>query len=620
MGFALGPVFSSCSPTYALILAIILPAGFVFGFLALISYTFWLALILFAIAIFGQKLIKNLKWASNPNGWFKKILGVVFVLVGLAIITWFDKKIETKILDAGFLNTTNFEQGIVDRLDLENIWDDSETKKKTKQVEHNWEVCKDGTCSKVVEWSATFLNPKSILDVEENKITSEKWYDAPDLRWLTNWINSPEISSLSELRWQVVLIDFWTLGCINCINTHQETNKLYDEFHDQGFEILWLHAPEFAYERNISEVQKAVEKFEIKFPVAQDNEFSTWKAYNNRYWPAFYLIDKQWKVRYVHFWEWKYEEKREAIMELLSEIDEESIFSQEYLDAWLTTNTDKRSIDLFEVLDGWPWKDWIPAINNPEFISQEEALVTSTYLWEDDLGIVLSRWDDARFYGYDVLVWHEIVNDEIDEEKVSITFCPLCWSAIVYDRVVDWKELNFWVSWKLYNSNLLMYDDYNETLWSQSLWEAVVGEQLWKKLSVVKSDLMNYSEFQKKFPKGLVLSNDTGHNRRYGEIPYGNYDEDDALYFPINSEADNRYHSKELFYVANHNWVSVAFSWNDLREEKQWSIIVWDKEYIAKFSDGIAEIKLNNEIVPAYFEMWFSWINHNIGSDNIWSK
>lgn len=74
MGFALGPVFSSCSPTYALILAIVLPAGFLFGFLALVSYTLGLAVILFAIAIFGQKLIKNLKWASDPNGVFKKIL------------------------------------------------------------------------------------------------------------------------------------------------------------------------------------------------------------------------------------------------------------------------------------------------------------------------------------------------------------------------------------------------------------------------------------------------------------------------------------------------------------------------------------------------------------------
>lgn len=129
MGFALGPVFSSCSPTYALILAIVLPAWFLFWFISLISYTLWLATILFAIAIFGQKLVKKLKWVSDPNSRFKKVLWVIFVLVGIAIITWYDKKIEAAVLDAGFLNTTIFEQSIIDELDLDEIENESAQKK-----------------------------------------------------------------------------------------------------------------------------------------------------------------------------------------------------------------------------------------------------------------------------------------------------------------------------------------------------------------------------------------------------------------------------------------------------------------------------------------------------------
>ena len=129
MGFALWPVFSSCSPTYALILAIVLPAGFFFGFIALISYTLGLAAILFAIAIFGQKLVKKLKWVSDPNSMFKKVLGVVFVLVWLAIMTGYDKKIEAAILDAGFLNTTIFEQSIIDELELDDLENTSAEKK-----------------------------------------------------------------------------------------------------------------------------------------------------------------------------------------------------------------------------------------------------------------------------------------------------------------------------------------------------------------------------------------------------------------------------------------------------------------------------------------------------------
>lgn len=118
IGFSLGPVFSSCSPTYAVILAIVLPSSLLFGFAALIAYIAWLAMVLLAIAIFGQRFIKNVKWIADPNGWFKKILGIIFVLVGVAIMTGYDKKIEAAVLDAGFINTASFEQSIVDRLEL----------------------------------------------------------------------------------------------------------------------------------------------------------------------------------------------------------------------------------------------------------------------------------------------------------------------------------------------------------------------------------------------------------------------------------------------------------------------------------------------------------------------
>ncbi len=315
MWFALGPVFSSCSPTYALILAIVLPAGFLFGFIALISYTLWLAVILFAIAIFGQKLVRKLKGVSDPNSMFKKVLWFIFVLVWFAIISGYDKKIEAAILDAGFLNTTIFEQSIIDELELDSFeeYENTQIQQELKNDETVWYKCTDGSCSKKIKGSLDFLDVDSVLENEGS-------YAAPDFAWLDNWINSDPIFSLSELRWKVVMIDFWTLGCINCINTHDETNKLYSEFKDSGLEIIGLHAPEFAYERKIENVRNAVDEFGMEFPVATDNDFTTWKRYNNRYWPAFYIIDKQWNVRYTHFWEGAYEEKREVIQELLSEI------------------------------------------------------------------------------------------------------------------------------------------------------------------------------------------------------------------------------------------------------------------------------------------------------------
>ncbi len=118
IGFSLGPVFSSCSPTYAVILAIVLPSSLLFGLAALVAYIAGLAAVLLAIAIFGQKFIKNVKWIADPNGLFKKILGIVFILVWVAIMTGYDKKIEAAILDAGWINTSSFEQSIVDTIDL----------------------------------------------------------------------------------------------------------------------------------------------------------------------------------------------------------------------------------------------------------------------------------------------------------------------------------------------------------------------------------------------------------------------------------------------------------------------------------------------------------------------
>ncbi len=639
MGFALGPVFSSCSPTYALILAIILPAWFLFGFTALLSYTLGLAVILFAIAVFGQKLIKNLKWASDPNGLFKKILWVVFVLVWLAIMFWYDKKIEAAILDTWFLNTTIFEQSIIDELELDDIEQDDDQaslKKNSHNLELSWETCKDGSCEKEIDGSLSFLDPQNILELSEDdvdRVVSSTGYKAPEFVWLTNWINSDPIDSIDDLKGKVVMLEFWTLGCINCIRTHEHTQAMQEKYEDQGFMVLGLHTPEFAYERLIENVQKSVNEYGMTYPVAQDNDFKTWRAFNNRYWPAFYLIDAQGKIRYTHFGEGKYDEKEQAIQELLAESTQSWILSlPEKKEATeiapqflfqgdgLATNTAKSSIDTNLILDGGPGKDGIPSINDPEFLPQSEAEKQMEYLGENSRWIVLDFWWEQRYYSYDVLVWHEIVNDTIGWEKVSVTFCPLCGSAIVYDRNVNGREINFGVSGKLYNSNLLMYDTHDETLWSQSLGEAVTGEQLGTKLEVVKSQLMSYPEFTKAFPNGAVLSDNTWFERRYWQIPYGDYDENDQLYFPVENSDDARFQKKELFYIVNNSANSIAFHWNDLRESWEAEIIVWSDIYRAVFSEGLADVTLNGEVLPGYFEMWFSWINHNEGSKNVWSK
>ena len=145
---------------------------------------------------------------------------------------------------------------------------------------------------------------------------------------------------------------------------------------------------------------------------------------------------------------------------------------QAFLSSGLSTDTGKSLIDLDLVLSGGPPKDGIPAINIPTFTGISSA---SSNLADDTLGLLVTADDDERFYPYNILVWHEIVNDTVGGIPVSVTFCPLCGSGIVYERVVNGQEVLFGVSGRLYESNLLMYDSATESLWSQIEGRAVIG-------------------------------------------------------------------------------------------------------------------------------------------------
>jgi len=144
-----------------------------------------------------------------------------------------------------------------------------------------------------------------------------KLYEAPEITGLTNWINSNSISSMNELKGKVVLIDFWTYSCNNCVNTIPHVKAWYKKYNHEGLVVLGIHTPEFKFEYDVNNVKHAVRKHGIMFPVALDNEFKLWRAYNNQYWPAFYLIDKNGIVRYTHFGEGRYKEMEAAIVGLL---------------------------------------------------------------------------------------------------------------------------------------------------------------------------------------------------------------------------------------------------------------------------------------------------------------
>ena len=141
---------------------------------------------------------------------------------------------------------------------------------------------------------------------------------APELMNDT-WLNVDAPLHLADLRGKVVIVEMWTFGCINCQHVMPALKDWYSKYKDQGFVIIGNHFPEFSYESDLQNLKAAVAQDGIEYPIAQDNNGDTWRAYNNQYWPALYLIDKQGHIRYVHIGEGRYKETEENIKALLAE-------------------------------------------------------------------------------------------------------------------------------------------------------------------------------------------------------------------------------------------------------------------------------------------------------------
>ncbi|MBL4665313.1 MAG: redoxin domain-containing protein [Nitrospinaceae bacterium] len=161
------------------------------------------------------------------------------------------------------------------------------------------------------------FSPKKTSGKETTSSSLPVLYPAPEFRGLENWINTPPIASMRQLLGKVVLIDFWTYSCLNCLNAMPYVKNWHKKYKGHGLVVLGIHAPEFGFEKKYQNVLQAVKKHQIKFPVAQDNGFRLWRAYKNRYWPALYLIDRQGRVRYMHFGEGRYQVTESAIRQLL---------------------------------------------------------------------------------------------------------------------------------------------------------------------------------------------------------------------------------------------------------------------------------------------------------------
>jgi len=193
-----------------------------------------------------------------------------------------------------------------------------------------------------------------------------------------------------------------------------------------------------------------------------------------------------------------------------------------------TTDFSVHAVPYDEILSGGPSKDGIPAVDNPQFISVEEA---DQWLDPREPVMMVSINQAVKAYPIQILMWHEIVNDTLGGTPIVVTFCPLCNTAIVFERTVNDQVLDFGTTGRLRYSNLIMYDRQTETWWQQGTGEGIVGEQTGTQLEFVPIGLISWETFKDAHPDSLVLSRDTGHNKPYGTNPYTGYDDIDNIPF-----------------------------------------------------------------------------------------
>jgi cytochrome c biogenesis protein CcdA/thiol-disulfide isomerase/thioredoxin len=266
LGMTLGLVWAPCAgPILATILALIALQGNTGrSLLLLAAYSLGAGIPMLIIAYGSQYISTKVRFIAQYSQRIQQIFGVL--IVSLSVLMFFNK--DTEIINA---LTAYFPQSNIE---------------------------------------AKITNQKPM------DIGLENYGPAAELTGISNWLNSNPLT-IQQLKGKVVLIDFWTYSCINCIRTLPYVTSWYDTYNKDGFVVIGVHTPEFAFEKVTSNVEAATKNFGIKYPVAQDNDYGTWSAYKNQYWPAEYLIDKEGNIRYEHFGEGNYDHTENAIRTLL---------------------------------------------------------------------------------------------------------------------------------------------------------------------------------------------------------------------------------------------------------------------------------------------------------------
>lgn len=231
---------------------------------------------------------------------------------------------------------------------------------------------------------------------------------------------------------------------------------------------------------------------------------------------------------------------------------------------WKTDFT-RHTVSLSEIVSGGPPKDGIPALDKPSFEAVEAA---GKWLKSKEPVILFERSGDFRAYPMQILIWHEIVNDTVGGVPAAITFCPLCNTAIAFDRRLDGRVLDFGTTGKLRFSDLVMYDRQTESWWQQITGEAIVGMLAGKRLTPLPAQIVAWETFRATFPTGKVLSRKTGFPRSYGANPYVGYDDINSSPFLYSGPRDDRLRPMERVVTVSIGSEDVAYPFRTLEQRR----------------------------------------------------
>lgn len=305
VGASLGLVYAPCAgPILAGVITVSASQPFTAGRLAVaLSYGIGSALVLYLLMLGGRRLTKPL---SKRVPQLQAAMGALMIVFAFLMLGQYDLKFQNRIADdlpAFLVNPSeSIETGDAAQDALADIRG-NDTTAAADRLQAGAQLADDG--------------PETVAKKSDLPLIGQ----APEFSGTQEWFNTPDGAPLTmaSLRGKVVLIDFWTYSCINCIRTQPYLKALYAKYHDKGLEIVGVHTPEFPFEKDAGNVKDAVESAGLDYPVVQDNDYTVWDSYANQYWPAEYFVDANGKVRYAHFGEGDYDHKEEVVRSLLAE-------------------------------------------------------------------------------------------------------------------------------------------------------------------------------------------------------------------------------------------------------------------------------------------------------------